>query len=70
MTNLKRQQLLDEEKWLLSEILGYDLAGGMYWCEYCKYSKVSDNKAGGECTYKPVKKCPYPCAKAYNSMVK
>lgn len=70
MTNKERQAKLDEEKWLLSEKLGYDKAGGMDWCTHCECAEYADNKNGGECTYTEDKKNLYPCARAYNRMKK
>ena len=70
MNNKERQQKLDIEKWLASEKVGYDKAGGMEWCTYCEWTEYVDNKNGGMCTYEPTSKSKYPCATAYNRMKK
>ena len=70
ISNKKLQEKLDKEKWLLSEKLGYDKAGGMDWCTHCEFTDYADNKNGGVCTYLECKKNLYPCAKAYNRMKK
>ena len=70
MTNQARQKLLDEEKWLASEKAGYDKAGGMEWCTHCEHTEYADNENGGMCTYIESSTMKFPCAKAYNRMIK
>ena len=68
MTNQERQIKLDDEKWYASQKVGYDLAGAMDWCGYCKYQKEAcESKSGKECTFDKPK--GFPCAQAYKEMV-
>lgn len=66
--NEERQKLLDEEKWLSSEQVGYDRAGSMDWCDYCKAQKQSITKGIVFCANK--EKDTTTCATAYNKMKK
>ena len=70
ITNKERQQKLDVEKWLLSEKLGYDKAGGMDWCTYCIYTQYADNQNGAKCNFIDNGRNGFPCARAYNRMKK
>ena len=68
MTKQERQNKLDIEKWCASQKAGYDLAGAMNWCNYCKY------QCSKKCIYgqNPVDKIKvkFPCAAAYAKLEK
>ena len=68
MSNKEKQQKLDIEKWLASEKCGYDRAGSMDWCNYCKAQKQSIAKGKVFCANK--EKDTTTCATAYNKMRK
>ena len=68
MSNKEKQQKLDIEKWLASEKCGYDRAGSMDWCNYCKAQKQSITQGEVFCANK--EKDTTTCATAYNKMIK
>ena len=68
MGNKEKQQKLDVEKWLASEKCGYDRAGSMDWCNYCKAQKQSTTQGKVLCANK--EKDTTTCATAYNKMRK
>lgn len=68
MSNKEKQQKLDIEKWLASENCGYDRAGSMDWCNYCKAQKQSITQEKVFCANK--EKDTTTCATAYNKMRK
>ena len=68
MSNKETQQKLDIKKWLASEKCGYDRAGSMDWCNYCKAQKQSTTKEKVFCANK--EKDSTTCATAYNKMRK
>lgn len=68
MSNKEKQQKLDIEKWLASEQCGYDRAGSMDWCNYCKAQKRSTTQGKVFCANKA--KDTTTCATAYNKMIK
>ena len=69
MSNKEKQQKLDIEKWLASEKCGYDRAGSMDWCNYCKAQKQS-TIAKGKVFCANKEKDTTTCATAYNRMRK
>lgn len=75
MTNSENQRIRDKEKYLESERLGYDKAGDMTWCEFCEFSTTCMSSISGKrCDYGGTsgdfEKVPYPCATAYNRMMR
>ena len=68
MSNKEKQQKLDIEKWLASEKCGYDRAGSMDWCNYCKAQKQYITQGKVFCANKA--KDTTTCATAYNKMRK
>lgn len=60
-TNLQLQKELDEQKWLDSEICGYDKSGFMYYCALCPSNSETGCK---ETQLNRVMNCL--CAKAHN----
>lgn len=65
MTNRKRQEWLDKQKWLLGENIKEDPSGSMCYCDFCKYQRE------GQCdAFQRERVKEAICAKAYNKMFK
>lgn len=71
MTNTENQKRLDRKKWTESQKAGEDLSGKMFYCDGCKYQKMT---SFGETTY-----CVVPherrveeevCSTSYNRVVR
>lgn len=63
MTNKKRQEVLDKEKWIESYECKEDQSGKMPYCQYCEFAVL------GKCTQdEKVREISYQCATAFNRM--
>lgn len=75
MKNPELQKALDKRKYLESQAKKVDLAGAMPYCSVCEFSVTCETRATKKrCDYGGTTgdfdKVPYPCATAYNRMVR